>query len=128
MKVKHLPDVRRSVLSLNVWTPFALFCVPGSVCLVFVPCLCALCCTLCVYVCLSADVDVQVHSWALCVRVHLCVSKSTQIISGAIWPQHCILKNVCDWLCVCMYVCTRVCVCVCVCVTVCMCVSVLAWL
>ena len=42
MKVKHFPDVRRSVLGLDVWTPFALFCVPGSVCLVFVPCLCAL--------------------------------------------------------------------------------------
>ena len=42
MKVKHFPDVRRSVLGLDVWTPFALFCVPGSVCLVFVPCLYAL--------------------------------------------------------------------------------------
>ena len=30
--------MRRSVLGLDVWTPFALFCVPGSVCLVFVPC------------------------------------------------------------------------------------------
>ena len=34
--------MRRSVLGLDVWTPFALFCVPGSVCLVFVPCLYAL--------------------------------------------------------------------------------------
>src|SRR4029434_1983009 len=38
MKVKHFPDVRRSVLGLDVWTPFALFCVPGSVCLVLFFC------------------------------------------------------------------------------------------
>ena len=82
MKVKHFPDVRRSVLGLDVWTPLALFCVPGSVCLVFVPCLyalsvclvfvpclCALCCTLCVCVCVCMYVFARWPVYVLSLRL-----------------------------------------------------------
>src|SRR4029434_10014074 len=88
MKVKHFPDVRRSVLGLAVWTLFALFCVPGSVCLVFVPCLYALCCTLCVlgfvFVCVC-----------VCER-----ERESEFVFT-------------KFLCVCVCVCVCLCVCVC---------------